>query len=87
MFTAREAGRGVLGTGGDRRRAGVMWAIDFQSNPTADGKSVKIASKVDEHTRGPLLDLVERSVTTRFLVAETRAGVRRSRRAADGHGP
>ncbi len=66
-----------------RRRAGVssapeviadapkvVWAIDFQFDSTVDGKAVKIASMVDEHTRESLLHLVERSITAERLVAE-----------------
>jgi putative transposase len=48
----------------------VVWAIDFQFDSTTDGKAVKIASMVDEHTRQSLLGLVERSVTAEGLVAE-----------------
>ncbi len=48
----------------------VMWAIDFQFDSTADGKAIKIASMVDEHTRVSLLHLVERSITADRLVAE-----------------
>ena len=29
----------------------VVWAIDFQFDSTIDGKAIKIASKIDEHTR------------------------------------
>src|SRR4051794_24589899 len=36
----------------------VVWAIDFQFDSTIDGKAIKIASMVDEHTRESLLDLV-----------------------------
>ena len=48
----------------------VVWAIDFQFDSTADGKAIKIASMVDEHTRESLLHLVERSITAECLVAE-----------------
>ena len=48
----------------------VVWAIDFQFDSTIDGKAVKIASMIDEHTRLSLLHLVERSITTERLVAE-----------------
>ena len=41
----------------------VLWAIDFQFDSTTDGKAIKIASMVDEHTRESLLHLVERSIT------------------------
>jgi putative transposase len=47
----------------------VVWAIDFQFDSTTDGKAIKIASMIDEHTRESLLDLVERSITGEDLVA------------------
>ena len=48
----------------------VVWAIDFQFDSTVDGKAIKIASMVDEHTRESLLHLVERSITAERLVEE-----------------
>ena len=48
----------------------VVWAIDFQFDSTIDGKAIKIASMIDEHTRVSLLHLVERSITAERLVAE-----------------
>jgi len=48
----------------------VVWAIDFQFDSTVDGKAIKIASMIDEHTRVSLLHLVERSITAEHLVAE-----------------
>jgi transposase InsO family protein len=48
----------------------VVWAIDFQFDSTVDGKAIKIASMLDEHTRCSLLHLVERSITAERLVAE-----------------
>jgi putative transposase len=48
----------------------VVWAIDFQFDSTIDGKAVKIASMIDEHTRESLLHVVERSITADRLVAE-----------------
>jgi putative transposase len=48
----------------------VVWAIDFQFDSTVDGKAIKIASMVDEHTRESLLHLVERSITGERLVVE-----------------
>jgi hypothetical protein len=44
--------------------------IGFQFDPTVDGKAVKIASMIDEHTRGSLLHIVERSITAERLVGE-----------------
>jgi hypothetical protein len=53
-----------------RRRAGVssvppleadapnvVWAIDFQFDSTTDGKAIKTASMIDEHTRCSLLNI------------------------------
>lgn len=48
----------------------VVWAMDFQFDSTIDGKAIKIASMVDEHTRESLLDLVERSITAERLITE-----------------
>ena len=62
----------------------VVWAIDFQFDSTIDGKAIKIASMIDEHTRESLLHLVERSITAERLVAELESGVRRGRRPAEG---
>jgi hypothetical protein len=53
----------------------VLWAIDFQFDSTTDGKAIKIASMVDEHTRESLLDLVDRSITAERLVTELEKGV------------
>jgi hypothetical protein len=47
-----------------------VWALDFQFDSTIDGKAIKIASMIDEHTRVSLLHLVERSITAERLVAE-----------------
>jgi len=30
----------------------MVWAIDFHFDSTVDGKAIKIASMIDEHTRG-----------------------------------
>ena len=48
----------------------VVWAIDFQFDSTVDGKAIKIAPMIDEHTRESLLDLVSRSITSERLVEE-----------------
>ncbi len=48
----------------------VVWAIDFQFDSTVDGKAVKIASMIDEHTRCSLLNIVERSITAENVVVE-----------------
>ena len=62
----------------------VVWAIDFQFDSTIDGKAIKIASMIDEHTRVSLLHIVERSITAERLVDELEDGVRRGGRAAEG---
>jgi transposase InsO family protein len=48
----------------------VVWAIDFQFDSTIDGKAIKIASMIDEHTQCSLLNIVERSITADRLVDE-----------------
>jgi transposase InsO family protein len=48
----------------------VVWAIDFQFDSTIDGKAIKIASMIDEHTRESLLNIVDRSITGERLVEE-----------------
>ena len=48
----------------------MVWAIDFQFDSTVDGKAIKIASMIDEHTRCSLLHVVERSITAERLVVE-----------------
>lgn len=48
----------------------VVWALDFQFDSTIDGRAVKIASMLDEHTRESLLHIVERSITGQRLVDE-----------------
>lgn len=44
--------------------------MEFQFDSTVDGKAVKIASMIDEHTRESLLSIVERSITAERLVDE-----------------
>lgn len=51
----------------------VVWAIDFQFDSTVDGKAIKFASMIDEHTRVSLLNIVERSITADGLVDELAA--------------
>lgn len=66
-----------------RKRAGVstipdmaadapdrVWAIDFQFDATTDGRPVKIATILDEHTREILGGQVSRSITGDDLVDE-----------------
>jgi len=48
----------------------VLWALDFQFDSSTDGKAIKMASMVDEHTRESLLHLVERAITAERLVGE-----------------
>ena len=47
-----------------------VWAMDFQFDSTVDGKAIKIASMIDEHTRQSLLNIVERSITAQRLTDE-----------------
>jgi len=48
----------------------VVWPTDFQFDSTVDGKAIKIASMIDEHTRQSLLNIVERSITAQRLTDE-----------------
>ena len=48
----------------------VVWALDFQFDSTIDGKAIKIASMLDEHTRESLLNIVERSITADRLIEQ-----------------
>jgi putative transposase len=48
----------------------VVWALDFQFDSTIDGKAIKIALMLDEHTRESLLNIVERSITAERLITE-----------------
>ncbi|MEV0855127.1 integrase core domain-containing protein [Nocardia fluminea] len=60
----------------------VVWALHFQFDFTVDGRAVKIASMIDEHTRESLLHVVERSI-----IADRRRageGVRHGGRATEG---
>lgn len=52
--------------------ANVVWALDFQFDSTTDGRAIKIASMLDEHTRLSMLHLVERSITAPRLVQALR---------------
>ena len=47
-----------------------VWALDVKFDSTIDGKAVKIASIIDEHTGESLLHVVERSISAERLVAE-----------------
>lgn len=47
-----------------------VWAVDFQFDTTTDGRPVKIATVVDEHTRECLGGLVERNITGDDLINE-----------------
>jgi transposase InsO family protein len=47
-----------------------VWAVDFQFDSTTDGRSIKIVSIVDEHTRVCLGGPVERGITDEDLIAE-----------------
>ncbi len=47
-----------------------VWAVDFQFDSTTDGRPVKIASIIDEHTRECLGGLVARSITGDQLINE-----------------
>jgi putative transposase len=55
-------------------RPNQVWAIDFQFDETADGRRLKLANIVDEHTREALAMRVGRSCTADDLV-EVLAGL------------
>jgi putative transposase len=55
-------------------RPNQVWAIDFQFDETTNGRRVKLANIVDEHTREALAMRVGRSCTTDDLV-EVLAGL------------
>ena len=48
----------------------MVWAVDFQFDATSDGRPIKIASIIDEHTRECLGGLVDRSITAHVLIDE-----------------
>ena len=55
-----------------------VWAVDFQFDVTTDGRPIKIASIIDEHTRECLGGMVERSITGDHLIDELdRVGAQR----------
>jgi putative transposase len=65
-------------------------AIDFQFDCTMDGKAIKLASMIDEHTRRSPLHAVERSLTAERLVSNSsmpRPPLVAAEGVADGHGP
>ena len=45
-----------------------VWAVEFQFDATTDGRPIKIATIVDEHTRECLGGLAERNITGDDLV-------------------
>ncbi|WP_084014185.1 integrase core domain-containing protein [Mycolicibacter kumamotonensis] len=66
----KRAGQSTWPPGIEADAPKVVWALDFQFDSTIDGKAVKIASMIDEHTRESLLHIVERSITGERLVDE-----------------
>lgn len=55
-------------------RTGVR-VSDFRLTPHVDGRAIKIAPMIDEHTRALLLNLMERSITGEHLVGELERAV------------
>jgi transposase InsO family protein len=47
-----------------------VWGVDFQFDSTTDGRTLKIVSILDEHTRECLGGLVEHSITADALIDE-----------------
>jgi hypothetical protein len=64
--TACARGRVIVGAQVAADAPKVMWARDFQFESTIDGKAIKIASMLDEHTR----------VAAALAVADTGQAVR-----------
>lgn len=61
-------------------RANYEWTWDFvHSHTMSDGRTFKILTVADEHTREPLLVHVARRINAREVIA--RAGLSRRRRA------
>ncbi len=50
-------------------RPDVVWAMDFQFDQTADGKTLKLLNAIDEFTRECLAIVVERSICADGVVA------------------
>ncbi len=50
-------------------RPNVLWALDFQFDVTADGRTLKMLNVIDEHTREALTIEVERSIDADGVVA------------------
>lgn len=48
----------------------VVWATDFQFDSATDGKAVKVASTIGEHTGCSLMNVLERSITAQRFVSE-----------------
>jgi transposase InsO family protein len=68
----RKRARTGEGAGGRRLRAerpDHVWALDFQSDETADGRQIRVLNVVDEFTREALGCKVARSITARDTVA------------------
>jgi transposase InsO family protein len=64
------------------QRPNQVWAIDFQFDETANGRRVKLANLVDEHTREALAMRVGRTCTADDLV-EVLAGLVAARGAPE----
>jgi len=64
----RRKRRGTSTTGAPTATApNVIWAVDFQFDADEQGRTIKIATVVDEHTRECLGGLVQRSITGKAL--------------------
>ena len=46
-----------------------VWAVDFQHDMTADGRPIRLANVIDEHTREALIMHADRSISADDLVA------------------
>jgi len=46
-----------------------LWALDFQFDTTADGRTIKLLNVIDEYTRECLAIVVDRSIDADYVVA------------------
>jgi putative transposase len=80
--TRKRARRGHGGEAGLRAtRPDEVWALDFQHDQTADGRTLRLVNVVDEFTREALIMRCERSISADQTVAELEALVERRGRA------
>jgi putative transposase len=73
VFPTRSArspsGATACGSGPCPIRPNVVWALDFQFNQTADGRTIKLLNVIDEFTREALAIEIKRSIDADAVVA------------------